>query len=58
MGRPLAGENVVEFSDASIRSVQEEDGRGDGLAAVDLVASDRSRVGETLELGEMRFNFV
>ncbi len=48
----------IALSDAAIRFVAATDGRGDGLAAVDLVATDRSRVGETIELCGTRFNLV
>lgn len=55
LGRP-ADDGRIELSDAVIRFVQATDGRGDGLAAADLVAADRSRAGETIELCGTRFN--
>ena len=61
-GRAL-GHDVTEarelvLSDATIRFVEATDGRGDGLAAVDLLAADRTRAGETIELCGTRFNLV
>jgi hypothetical protein len=58
LGQPLSGNGTIELDDASIRFVAAADGRGDGLAAADLVATDRSRAGETLELCGLRFNMV
>jgi hypothetical protein len=58
LGQPLSGNSTIELDDASIRFVAAADGRGDGLAAADLVASNRSRAGETLELCGLRFNRV
>lgn len=49
---------VMELADATIRFVADTDGRGDGLAAADLVAADRSRAGEVIELCGTRFNLV
>lgn len=48
----------LALDDAVIRFTAATDGRGDGLAAVDLVATDRSRAGETIELCGTRFNLV
>ncbi len=58
LDHPVDGENRIELSDATIRFVAAEDGRGDGLAAADLVATDRARAGETIELCGTRFNLV
>lgn len=58
LGQPLAGSRTIELDDASIRFVAAEDGRGDGLSAADLVVTDRSRAGETIELCGFRFNLV
>ena len=57
VGRPVS-DGVMELDDALIRFVEETDGRGDGLAAADLVATDRSRVGETLTLCGTVFRMV
>jgi hypothetical protein len=58
LGRPLSEKRTIELSDASIRFVAATDGRGDGLAAADLVATDRDRAGETIEICGFRFNLV
>jgi hypothetical protein len=58
LGKPVSDARSIELSDASIRFVEASDGRGDGLAAADLVATDRSRAGETIELGGFRFELV
>lgn len=39
-------DGALRLDDAEVRFVPARDGRGDGLRAVDLRASDRSRVGE------------
>ncbi|MEM7323092.1 MAG: hypothetical protein AAF531_08400, partial [Actinomycetota bacterium] len=57
LGR-TADNRVMELEDATIRFVAADDGRGDGLAAADLVATDRSRAGEVLQLCGTRFNLV
>jgi hypothetical protein len=57
-GSPGGSDPSIELSDATIRFVQATDGRGDGLAAADLVAADRARAGETVELCGTRFNLV
>lgn len=44
--------------DTSLRFVAETDDRGEGLCAVDVVAADRSRAGETINLCGTRFNLV
>lgn len=48
----------IELSDAVIRFVPAIDGRSDGLVAADLVAADRGRAGEVMDLCGMRFNLV
>ncbi len=58
LGQPLADAATIRLSDATIRFVKATDGRGDGLAAADLVAADRSRAGEHVELCGVRFNLV
>jgi hypothetical protein len=58
LGEPISEKGTIVLSDATIRFTPADDGRGDGLAAADLVATDRRRVGETLELCGFRFNLV
>ncbi len=58
LDRTVEPNHTIELSDATIRFVEDADGRGDGLAAADLVATDRSRAGETLEICGFRFNLV
>ena len=49
---------VMELDDAQIRFVPAADGRGDGLASADLLATDRARVGEVIETCGFRFCLV
>ena len=58
LGVAATPDRTIELDDATIRFVPDADGRGDGLAAIDLLAVDRSRAGETLELSGARFNLV
>ena len=59
LGEPISEKGtMIVLSDATIRFTPADDGRGDGLAAADLVATDRGRVGEALELCGFRFNLV
>jgi hypothetical protein len=58
LDRPVDGGTTIALDDAVIRFVADSDGRGDGLAAADLVAADRSRAGETIEVCGTRFNLV
>ncbi len=58
LGKPLEDSSMIQLSDATIRFSKAEDGRGDGLAAVDVVATDRGRAGECVELCGVRFNLV
>jgi hypothetical protein len=58
LGKSVSDTRTIELSDASIRFVEASDGRGDGLAAADLVATDRNRAGESIELCGFRFNLV
>ena len=57
IGRPT-NNRVIELDDALIRFVPAADGRGDGLAAADLVAADRHRAGEVLQIGGFDFRLV
>jgi hypothetical protein len=57
LDRPLT-DGAIECDDATIRFVEATDGRGDGLAAIDVFVVDRDRVGETLTIGGARFNLV
>lgn len=58
LGHSVAGDNTISLEDGEIRFVSASDDRGDGLVALDLTATDRSRVGETLDLCGVRFNLV
>jgi len=61
LGRPVSGPDAspaIELDDAVIRFVEATDGRGEGLRSADLVATDRSRAGETLELCGFEFRLV
>lgn len=58
LGLPVSTDRTIELDDATIRFETVTDGCGDGLAAIDLLAVDRRRVGETLELSGVRFNLV
>jgi hypothetical protein len=49
---------VIELDDAQMRFVEAVDGRGDGMAAADLHAADRSRAGETLTICGFEFRLV
>lgn len=42
--RDAAGNHTIKLDNASIRFVQEKDGRGEGLGGLDLVAVDRARL--------------
>lgn len=57
VGRPVT-DGVMELDDAVIRFVEATDGRGDGLTAADVVASDRTRVGEEIQLCGTTFRMV
>lgn len=58
LDRAVGPGNRIELDDAEIRFVPDSDGRGDGLAAADLVAKDRSRAGQVVEVCGTRFNLV
>ena len=61
LGHPLSIEEEtprIVLEDATIRFVSDLDGRGDGLSAASLVATDRARVGESLRLCGFRFDLV
>lgn len=49
---------TITLDDGELRFVPATDGRGDGLVAVDVVATDRGRAGETVEICGTRFNLV
>jgi len=55
LDRP-AVDRVIECDDATIRFVEATDGRGDGLAAIDIAVADPTRVGETVTIGGVDFN--
>jgi hypothetical protein len=58
LDRSVSADHEIALDDAVIRFVVDDDGRGDGLAAADLVATDRGRAGEAVELCGFRFNLV
>lgn len=58
LGLSVNADRTIDLDDATIRFTPAADGRGDGLAAIDVLAVDRSRAGETLELSGARFNLV
>ena len=51
-------DNVIELDDAKIRFVPASDGRGDGFAAAELLATDRGRAGEVLSICGFEFRLV
>lgn len=57
LDRPAEG-NTITLDDATIRFVADTNGRGEALAAVDVVAADRGRVGEVINLCGTRFHLV
>ncbi len=61
LGHPVAIKDEtpqIVLEDANIRFVPDLDGRGDGLSAASLVATDRARAGESLRLCGFRFDLV
>lgn len=58
LDRPIDGDLRMQLDDAEIRFVSAADGRGDGLAGVDLVSTDRTRAGEHQMICGTRFAFV
>ena len=58
LDRGVDANNHISLSDATIRFIADTDGRGDGMAAADLVSTDRARAGETIVLCGFRFNLV
>lgn len=61
LGRPVVdagGGPEIALDDATIRFVPDTNGRGEGLAAASLVATDRGRAGETIEVCGFRFELV
>lgn len=57
IGRPVT-RGVMSLDDAQIRFIKASDGRGDGLASADLLATDRNRAGETLDICGFQFRLV
>jgi catechol 2,3-dioxygenase-like lactoylglutathione lyase family enzyme len=51
--RVLGGEAM-----AGVRVVPAEDGRGEGIGGLDMVATDRNRAGERLDVAGVRVNLV
>jgi len=58
LDRPVGAGHAIDLDDATIHFVTATDGRGDGLAAIHLMAADRGRAGETLEIGGVHFHLV
>ena len=58
LGRAVSDDRTIGLEDAEIRFVAPRDERGDGLVSADVVASDRARAGESLELCGFRFELV
>jgi hypothetical protein len=54
LGRPVEGGELA-LDRGRLRFVQASDGRPEGFSAIDLAATDRSRAGETFEIGGLRF---
>ncbi len=52
------GTHTIELDDASLRFTPVRDGRGPGVSAIDVVATDRSQVGAIIERVGVRINFV
>ena len=57
LDRP-AIDHTIKCDDAVIRFVEAADGRGEGLAAIDLAVTDRDRAGEARSIGGVRFNLI
>jgi hypothetical protein len=57
LGRPLVGSEIA-LERGLLRFVRAEDGRPEGLAGIELEASDRARAGEAFELCGVRFRLV
>ena len=53
-----ATEGVIELDDSQIRFFKASDGRGDGLASAELLATDRGRAGETFKICGFEFKLV
>ena len=57
--RPGPGRSlVIPLDGGTLRFVAAEDGRGDGIGGIDLVATDRLRAGESIQLGGVRVRLV
>jgi hypothetical protein len=57
LARPLSGGEIA-LDRGCLRFVQAEDGRPEGLGAIEIAAADRSRAGEAFALGGVRFRLV
>ena len=53
-----AANGTIELDDACIRFVPDSDGRGDGLAAAELMAANRDHAGRTLRICGFDFRLV
>jgi hypothetical protein len=63
LARPVApgpggGGAAIQLERGAIRFVQADDGRGEGIGGVDLVARDRGRAGELMLLAGIRVRLV
>lgn len=58
LNHDVVNSTTVALDDGTIRFVPIADDRGEGLVAIDLVATDRARAGESLTLCGTRFNLV
>lgn len=61
LGRPLDESGpapCIMLDRGAVRFVPAEDGRGEGLGGIDLVATDRNRAGERLDVAGIRVHLV
>jgi hypothetical protein len=52
------GVPIIRLDGAALRFVPDTDGRGEGLSAIDVTAIDRSRIGEVIPIGGVKFQLV
>jgi hypothetical protein len=58
IGRPVDGDRSIALDDSCIRFVEGPVGSRDRLSGIDLIATDRARVGETHEFARTVMRFV
>ena len=58
LNRPLTNGRAIELDDATVHFVTADDGRGDGLAAIEMLAIDRARAGTRHTIGGLHFDLV